>query len=220
MSNKENYLRIDVKSNAIDSLNKSFHFLSNHEKDLFSWKWFAISFHHAVHSFMLIALQNTDCSGIWDRCEYKEDGLIDVHNSNNRLVSFLKAYEWIKNAERMGGFVGAEPFKSEQYHDQSMKLLNNRLRNKFIHYQPLWWSIHNQYFADIALPILEVVEFLRCHIRSNFDKNEQESIKQDLVKIEEILKSLNKKNDLSKETFRCRLRRYRKKILRIFQKFR
>lgn len=45
---------------------------------------------------MLIALQNTDLSGIWKEPEIRRDNnLIDVFNPKNRLITFMEAFERI-----------------------------------------------------------------------------------------------------------------------------
>ncbi|MDI6602548.1 MAG: hypothetical protein QME57_00300 [Patescibacteria group bacterium] len=187
---KTEYLRIDEKENAIDSLHRAVEFLKNTKTNLYDWKWFIIAIHHATHCFMLVALQNTDLSGIWKEPEIrKENGLIDLFNSKNRLITFMEAFERIQDHKRMAGYVSAKPFQAEPYHKNSMKHLNNQLRNKFIHYKPMGWSIHNQYFKDIVEPILEIIEFLvfesgRCH----FVEEQQNQIKSDLDQLRGLLK--------------------------------
>jgi len=158
---KTEYLRIDEKENAIDSLHRAVEFLKNTNENPYNWKWFIIAIHHAIHSFMIVALQNTDLSGIWEEPVIrKPNGLIDIFDRRNRLISFMKAFEWIQNSDRMSGYVNAKPFQAQSYHKDSMEHLNDRLRNEFIHYRPKGWSIHNQYFIDITRPVLEIIEFL------------------------------------------------------------
>ena len=188
------YLRIDEKGNAIDSLHRAVEFLKNTNENLYNWKWFIIAIHHATHSFMLVALQNTDLSGIWEEPVIrKPNGLIDIFDSRNRLIFFMKAFKWIQNSDRMSGYVNAKPFQAQPYHRDSMEHLNNRLRNEFIHYRPKGWSIHNQYFIDIVKPILEIIEFLvfksgRCF----FEEEQNKQIKSEIEQIRSLFKSYEK----------------------------
>lgn len=130
MANNETteYLRIDEKENAIDSLGRALAFLSEVEQNPFNWKWFTIALHNAVYSFMLLALQNTDLSGIWQ--EEPENGLIDLFNSKNKLISFKEAFKRIQDPERMGGYINSKAFPAKPYHKDSMKHLNDCLRNE------------------------------------------------------------------------------------------
>ena len=155
------YLRIDEKENAIDSLGRALAFLTEVEQNSFNWKWFTIALHNATHSFMLLALQNTDLSGIWREPEIREEnGLIDTSNPKNKLISFMEAFQRIQDSERMGGYVNSKPFSTKPYHRDSMEHLNDRLRNEFIHFRPKGWSVHKKYIVEIGLPILELIEFL------------------------------------------------------------
>lgn len=187
---KLEYLRIDEKGNAIDSLHRAVDFLKNTERDLYNWKWFIIAMHHAVHSFMLVALQNTDLSGIWkEPIIKKDDGLVDIFNPNNKLISFMKAFECIQDSERMGGYGNAKPFRSKAYHKTSMEHLNGRLRNEFIHYRPKGWSVHNKYLVDIVRPVLEIIEFLVFNSgRCLFEEEQSKQIKFDIEQMRNLFK--------------------------------
>lgn len=155
------FFTIDEKENAIDSLDKALTFLNEVEQNPFNWKWFTIALHNATHSFMLLALQNPDLSGIWKEPEIKkEDGRIDIFNPNNKLISFMEAFKRIQDPNRMGGYVNSKAFSAKPYHEESMKKLNDNLRNQFIHFRPGGWSVHKKYIGEIGSPVLEVIEFL------------------------------------------------------------
>ncbi len=164
------YMRIDEKTNPIDSLERALIFLREAEKDLMSMKWFVVAIHHAIYHFMLLALSNTDQSGIWkEPIIRRSDGLIDLMHPENRLISFMTALKFIQDSARMSGYVNSKPFQAKPYHAQSMKRLNDRLRNVFVHYKPLAWSIHDKYILDVINPGLEIIEFLveksgRCRL--------------------------------------------------------
>lgn len=172
---QEKYLRIDEKENAIDSLGKALAFLSEVEQNPFNWKWFTIALHNATHSFMLLALQNTDLSGIWKEPEIrKENGLIDISDPKNKLISFMEAFKRIQDLKRMGGYINSKAFSAKPYHKDSMEHLNDGLRNEFIHFRPKGWSVHKKYIVEISLPVLEVIEFLAFESgRVNFFEDSQ-----------------------------------------------
>ncbi|KUK99392.1 MAG: hypothetical protein XE08_0048 [Parcubacteria bacterium 32_520] len=156
------YLRIDEKENAIDSLGRALAFLSEAEQNPFNWKWFTIALHNAAYSFMLLALQNTDLSGIWqEEPKIREkNGLIDIFNPKNKPISFMGVFERIQDPERMGGYINSKAFPAKPYHKDLMKHLKDCLRNEFIHFRPKGWSVHKKYIVEISLPVLEVVKFL------------------------------------------------------------
>lgn len=187
---KPEYLRIDEKGNAMDSLHCALGFLRETKKDIYRWKWFIIAIHHAIYHFMLLALANTDLSGIWQEPVIKKkNGLVDIFNPKNKLISFMKALEFIQDPKRMGGYVNSQPFKAFSYHIQSMKSLNDELRNKFIHYKPLGWSIHDGYLTGVANPALEIIEFLVCKSgRCRFEEYQIKQIESDIRQIRSLFK--------------------------------
>jgi len=199
---KIEYLRIDEKENAIDSLHRAVEFLKNTKNNLYDWKWFIIAFHHATHCFMLVSLQNTDLSGIWEEPVIRRsNGLIDIFNCRNRLISFMKAFEWIQDQERMGGYINAKPFPAKPYHRDSMEHLNDRLRNEFIHYRPKGWSVHNQYFMNVVKPVLEIIEFLVFESgRCLFDDGQREQIKSDINQMRNLFEDHAKKSKVKNTT--------------------
>lgn len=155
------FFRIDEKENAIDFLGKALVFLCEVEQNPFNWKWFTIALHNATYSFMLLALQNPDLSGIWKEPEVRDkEGRIDLFNDNKKLISFMEAFKRIQDPNRMGGYVGCKAFSAEPSHEKSMRKLNDHYRNQFVHYRPMSWSIEIKDFIKISLPVLEIIEFL------------------------------------------------------------
>lgn len=185
---KDDYLRIDEKSNIIDSLGKAAVFLESAKTDPFALKWFTIAIHHSAHCLMLFALRNTDDSGIWQKEFRRTDGLIDILDPRMRLIDFMTAFLWIQDPSRMGGYVNSKPFAALPYHSDSMEHLNLRLRNSLIHYKPLTWSISKQYFIDIVKPVLEMMEFLCFKSgRCPFDEADLKATAEIFKKIKELL---------------------------------
>ena len=185
----ENYLRIDGKENATDSLQKAAEFLKNTKSDPLYWKWFIVAIHHAIYHFMLLALQNTDLSGIWKEPEKLVDrGLsrevIDTENSQNKLVGFVEAFERIQETTRMSGYVNAKPFIANAGHKEAATRLNTILRNNFAHFSPKGWSIEISFIVEAVSPMLEVVEFLVLNSGRLFlDEQQRNGVQSDIAQI-------------------------------------
>lgn len=188
---KTEYLRLTQKENAIDSLVRTTIFLQETRKDIFAWKWFIIALHHAAHCFMLVALKNSDSSGVWrhEPGVRTKDGPVDVFHEDNRLIHFMEAFKRIKDPTRMGGYINAKPFSGQPYHEQSMWHLNDKLRNGLVHYRPDGWSINSRYMVEIAIPVLEVIEFLVFQSgRCLFEENQLEKIKSSINSLQILFK--------------------------------
>jgi len=186
-SRASDILSIDLKGNAMDSLHRAGKFLYE-TKNPYKWKWFIIAIHHATYCFMLVALLRTDLSGIWENVPKRRNGLIDLHNRKNRLISFETAFEWIQDSQRMSGYIDSKPFKAQTHHEEAVKYLNDR-RNEFVHLKPVTLIRSAQDFAKIE-PILEIIEFLVFESRRcNFEDKQQRKIKDDLEKIRNFFKN-------------------------------
>lgn len=186
----EHYLRIDEKDNAIDSLQKATEFLKNTKSDPLYWKWFIVAIHHAVYHFMLLALQNSDQSGIWKEPEKLVDyGLsrkvVDTENAENKLVGFVEAFRRIQDKDRMSGYVNARPFVADTKHEEAAARLNTILRNNFAHFSPKGWSIEIPFIVEAVSPMLEVVEFLVLNSGRLFmDEQQRNSVQSDIAQIQ------------------------------------
>lgn len=179
----EHYLRIDEKGNATDSLQKATEFLKNTKSDPLYWKWFIVAIHHAIYHFMLLALQNSDLSGIWKEPEKLVNrGLsrevVDIENPQNKLVGFVEAFGRIQDTTRMSGYVNAKPFVADTRHKEAAVRLNTILRNNFAHFSPKGWSIEISFIIEAVSPMLEVVEFLILNSRRLFMDEQQRNIVQ------------------------------------------
>ncbi len=147
---------------------------------------------------MLYALVGTAGEGIW--VENEKDGLpikrasgggVDVFNKKNKLIEFLGAFNRIQNPDRMGGYVDSKPFVAEERHKEAMRILNDGLRNRFIHYSPVGWGIEDEYIYEQCLPIIEIANFLVMDSRMCiFDTEETERL---VHILEEISESINLK---------------------------
>ena len=185
----EHYLRIDEKENAIDSLQKATEFLKNTKNDQLYWKWFIVAIHHAVYHFMLLALQNSDQSGIWKEPKKLVDyGLsrkvVDTEDSKNKLVTFLEAFDRIQEEDRMSGYVNAKPFIADTKHKEAATRLNTILRNNFAHFSPKGWSVEILFIIEAVSPMLEVIEFLVLKSGRLFmDEQQRKVVQSDIAQL-------------------------------------
>lgn len=186
----ERYLRIDERGNAIDSLQKAAEFLKNTESDPLYWKWFIVAIHHGIYHFMLLALQNSDGSGIWREPEKLVDHrglsreIVDTENPKNRIVTFAEAFNRIQESARMSEYVGAKPFVADARHKEAATCLNATLRNKFAHFSPKGWSIQISFIIEAVSPLFEVIEFLVLNSGRLFiDEQQRTCIQSDVARI-------------------------------------
>jgi len=159
----EEFYRTDLKENAIDDLEKLSTFLELASRDKSYWKWVIIALHSSLYKFMLLALKNPDCSGIWEKVKKKKVGLIykiDLFNPKNKLISFLKAFQWLQKTEKMSGYVNSEAFVSTSEINEAMKRLNTELRNQFFHFKPQGWSIEIRLIEEIIQKTLPIIKFI------------------------------------------------------------
>ncbi|NOY35350.1 MAG: hypothetical protein GXP44_00225 [bacterium] len=157
------FYKTDLKENAIDDLEKLFKFLELAKQDKSYWKWVIIALHSSLYKFMLLALKNSDCSGVWEQAEKKKVKLIykiDPFNSKNKVISFLKAFKWIQDTEKMSRYMNSKAFISTLEIDKAMGKLNTTLRNQFFHFKPTDWLIEIQLIKEIKQRTLPIIRFI------------------------------------------------------------
>ncbi len=198
----DHFLRINEESNARDSLGKANEFLKNIKTDPLYWKWFIMAIHHAIYDFMLLALKNSDLSGIWEEpVRFIDNGpnhkYIDIDNPNNKLINFLDAFKLIQKKEKMSGSISAKPFIANIKHRKAIKKLNGVLRNNFMHFSPKLWSIEILFMIETVFPLLEIIEFLVFDSGRFFiEEKRLDEIRSNLDSIRSLFKSY--KIDLNK----------------------
>lgn len=175
------YLHVDERLNTLDSVSKAADFLDGVDQDLGNWKWFIKALHHGTYCLMILALENSDQSGIRIRDDRDKQGFIlTVNPKNNKpvpLISFPEAYKRIQQANRMRRYVGSEPFAAKPEHDKAMKRLNEGLRNEFMHFEPKGWGIEINYVVRGCLPVLDVLRFLADTPQIIWDEGQRDKLK-------------------------------------------
>lgn len=175
-----NFLRFNEKSNIYDSLEKLEFFLDQTQYDLNFWKWAIIALHNSLYGSMILCLTRTNPTSIIEIDKELEDKLNKIYkidklniNSTNhvpkiclhgKIISFLKSFKRIQQQKYMRMNTSSNIFNSAQRHIESTKFLNSELRNQFLHFSPMGWSISTLDFKNVFNDCLEIIKF--CILRS------------------------------------------------------
>jgi hypothetical protein len=161
------YLLLDEERNAMDFLTQSLTFLSMVEQNRFYLKWFIISFHGTLYSFMLLVLQGVNHDQIYRvKPKYFENTSKkdDLDLFEGRLIDFMRSYGDIKIAEKTDN----HPYVETGIQRKCMEELNFKLRNQMIHFKPMVSAYEPWYPAEVCSPLLEVlmfcISFHRVHL--------------------------------------------------------
>ena len=144
------YLRLTEEINALDYLEKSYHFIEKANKDKYAWKWVVLSLHGALYGFAICA-----CRGTSNLIVVKEN-----KKGIKRLISFNEALENCQNYKLMRMTIESKHLVLTESQKESIWQLKKHLRNNFEHYQPMSWSIEIHGLPNIAIDILSLIRFL------------------------------------------------------------
>ena len=147
---KEVYLRFTEEINALDYLEKSYHFIQRVDKDKYAWKWVMLSLHGALYGFAICACRGTS-------------NLLVVRESKKgvrRLIGFNEALENCQNPKIMRMLTNSKWLVLTKSQKESIRQLKEHLRNNFEHYQPMSWAIEIHGMPNITIDILSVIRFL------------------------------------------------------------
>lgn len=171
MTKKESFLVLNEEGNAMDYLVQSLIFLSQVEQNNYFLKWFVIAFHGALHSFMLLVLQKVNPMLIYEKPpKYKtQEDCFDPFDGYTR--NFLDTYSYLKDRK----YLGNTAFTAEELHDISMKELNNKLRNQFIHFKPMSWGAEAWYPAGVCYPLLKILRFCLASEGISLSRSQKET---------------------------------------------
>ena len=183
-------LVLSEERNALDYLTQALVFLAQAEQNPFNLKWFVISFHGALYSFMLLALQSVDQKQIYKelpahlRDDYKqhEDLVMELNLFEGKLHDFGVTYKFLKNP----GKTSNRPYVSVGDQDTHIEELN-KIRNQLIHFKPMMFGSQSWYFAEVCSPLLEVLRFCVNFEKINLDGEEKQTAVEYLNSIERLL---------------------------------
>jgi hypothetical protein len=150
--------RVDEVSEPLNAIMMTKEFLERSGQGLYYLKWTLLAVHNALQGFMVLALKGTSNLSIikWkDKYDGKSPYEI-LSDPEQKLCCFTELFKRIKSKKYMQNTV----FKDESGKiTHSIKELN-RIRNQFIHYIPLGWSIGTQGMVDILADSMLVISFL------------------------------------------------------------
>lgn len=147
---KAAYLRFTEEINALDYLEKSYHFIRRVNKDKYAWKWVVLSLHGALYGFAICA-----CRGTSNLVVVKEN-----KRGIKRLINFDEALENCQNPKIMRMLTDSKWLVLTESQKESIWQLKKHLRNNFEHYQPMSWAIEIHGLPNIAIDILAIIRFL------------------------------------------------------------
>lgn len=188
MTKKDKYLILDEDHNALDYLIQSLVFLAQVEQNLFYLKWFVISFHSTVYSFMLLVLQARNYSLIYETPPSHLGGKKEQKGFDpldGKLITFTTAYKYLKDPKK----IEDKPLLATSQHDSCITELN-KLRNQMIHFKPMIWASEPWYQSMVCQPLLDILRFCIKDDGIRLDESEKDSALAYLESIGKLLKSL------------------------------
>lgn len=164
----EVWLITDETEEAISALEMLAEIIPSINFDNYRWKWAIIAIHNALQGFMVLALRERNRLIVLTKKSAKKWITVDEHNRTDpdnklkypeeKLDNFLNLYDKIKSDSMLFYFY-SKKFKSNNEHDESVKMINN-LRNEFIHFVPKGWSLELTGAPKVCLKCIEIIEFI------------------------------------------------------------
>lgn len=158
MCNDPLFIRVNEISEPLNAIVMAKEFLERSEQDPYSFKWVIIAMHNALQGYMVLALMGTSSLSIikWKE-EYSGKTAYEVlADPDKKLIAFSELFQRIKSKKYM---------QSTSFKDATGKVTRsikdlNSIRNQFIHYLPLGWSIGIKGIVQVLLDSLKVISFL------------------------------------------------------------
>jgi hypothetical protein len=156
-------------------------------QDHLYWKWVFIALHNSLQSFMVTALSpftpddvmkdartahsfcltcrqeiyvSTKGQSPWDAWQAWSKDPSGPKPDSPRLFPFLDLYKRIKKPIYMERLVGARAFQPSGTQTQSVKRLNNEMRNDFTHFMPMTKLRPVEDFLLVVKDVTGIVSFL------------------------------------------------------------
>lgn len=144
------WIRYDEHTNALDYLEKCFHFIKTVDKERQNWKWVIITLHGAMYGFAISACQGSNSDSVILRTKKGYERLIDFDEALNRCQS--------PNLMRVN--IDYKYYELSDQQKESIRKLHKVFRNNFEHFTPKSWSIEIHNMPVIILDCLDVVRKL------------------------------------------------------------
>lgn len=154
------YLDLDLKEHVFTDLEEVPQLLTRIHKKPAGLKWVILAIDSALYHAMILALQNTDCSGVWMKPEPRfPNGDINMFDPKAKLIGFHDALSWVQERARMSGYVGAQPLSISAGAIERLKELHE-MRNDIVHHLPVSWTISAVPVMAYVLDALPIIDFL------------------------------------------------------------
>jgi hypothetical protein len=144
------WIRLTDERNALDSLKRVGKFIRETDRDPIAWKWVVLALHGALYGFAVSACKGSDYESV---IRLRKDG-------SAHLIPLDEALKRCKDARWMGTLHGGVALETSATQAESIRRLKEMLRNRFEHYVPGGWSIEIHGLPEIAIDVLDVIEFL------------------------------------------------------------
>ncbi|MGD0037258.1 MAG: hypothetical protein ABSC53_08205 [Bacteroidota bacterium] len=144
------YIRFTEETNAIDYLRQSGYHIARTEKDSSAWKWVILCLHGALYGFAICAVRCTD----YGRVTYT------TKSGDQKLIRFDEALKRAQDTNWMTQTILSKPLQLTDDQRHAIRILKKIFRDNFEHFIPKGWSIEIHGFPQIAMNVLEVINFL------------------------------------------------------------
>jgi len=143
------WLEIDEQANAIDYLERVYIFLL--ESQAAKWKWLVIALHGALYSFCILAVQGTNPYDL----PPAGTGTVTRKGNKEYLIGFPEVIKRIQDSNIVN-----PPVILTENQGKRIELLNETLRNNFIHFTPKGQSIELSGMPEIILDSMSIIEHI------------------------------------------------------------
>ena len=147
---KPKFLRLTEATNALDFLEKAGCFIRETDESLIEWKWVVLSLHSALYGFAICACKSTSLENV----------IVRDKKGKKKLIPFDDALKACRNSHWMSRLYGGKVLTLSSCQQESIKRLQQELRNHFEHYTPKLWLIEVHGLPQMVLDILDIIRFL------------------------------------------------------------
>lgn len=176
---KTKVLSLSEEQNALDYLEKTYHYVCQVEKSSIAWKWVFLTLHGALYGFAICALH-------WHNYERVT---VKTKKGGEKLISFDEALNRCQDPKFMKVCVESSELQLSLKQKESIQKIK-QIRNRLEHYIPLSWKIHLHGFPQVVMNVLDVIRFLALNTSNwlNFSDSQKKRIRSFIFQSKKILK--------------------------------
>ncbi len=147
---RRKYIEFSELTNTLDYLEHADFYIHQVKTNIKAWKWVVITLFGALYGFAVCALKGTSS----DNVTFK------TKKGMKKLISFDDALKRCQDLKCMRMTVFSKSLKLTDQQRKSIEKLKNEFRNSFEHFIPKSWYIETHGMPQIAIDVLEVIQFL------------------------------------------------------------